>query len=102
MPSASTRTGVAGTAGGRAGSASAQPAVEQQRRVDALRELADLIDRLLGVAAESSSSTARASAGSESTRLGGEPQVHDEPHQLLLRAVVEVALDPPPLGVRGG
>ena len=35
-------------------------------------------------------------------RVGGQAEVHRERHQVLLGAVVEVALDPPPLGVGGG
>ena len=73
-------------------------AVEQQRRVDALCELADLIDRLLGGAAGALEHGARLRRLGVD-EVGGEPQVHDHSDQLLLRAIVNVALDPPALGV---
>ena len=69
--------------------------------MDAARELAQLLERAR------SSSLARGHA-----RLGGrrvavdvgldQPQLHRDRDQPLLRAVVQVALEPPPLGVAGG
>ena len=81
-------------------SAGAEPALGQHRRVDAARELAQLRQ-----ADASSSSSARVEqrrpSGSSSSRLRGEPQRERERDEALLRAVVEVALDPPARGVAG-
>ena len=48
-----------------------------------------------------SSSSGAASLGDAAARLGGQSQLDGERGQPLLGAVVEVALEPPPLGVGG-
>ena len=80
-------------------SASAQAAVHQQRRVDAVREVAQLLHRLLEVARRSGRASSFACVGVAVGELAGEPHAHRERDEVLLRAVVQVALDPAPLGV---
>ena len=77
-----------------------QPAVAQQRRVDAVRELAQLAERRLDVAAQLLEHRL------DGLRIGlhelaGQADLDRERDEVLLRAVVEVALDPAP-GLVGG
>ena len=94
MPSAITSVGsIARFAAVR--NASAEAAVAQQRRVDAVRELAQLGQRRLHVAAQ------LLEHGLDRLRvaldeLAGEADLHRERDEVLLRAVVQVALDPAP------
>ena len=66
--------------------------------MDAARELAQLAQRLAGAGAGVGEQLARAS-GSSCELLLGHAQAHAERHQPRLGAVVEVALDPPQLGL---
>jgi hypothetical protein len=68
--------------------------------VDAVGELAQLVDRLRELA------LGRLQEPGGPRRIGshlvaGQPQVDQQRRQPLLRAVVEVVLDPPALGVGG-
>ena len=80
--------------------ASGSAVVHQQRRVDAVGQVAQLLHGGLDL------------GGDLVERLGGrfgvlghqvldQPDVHGQRHQVLLGAVVEVPFDPPPLGVSG-
>ena len=77
-----------------------EPVVEH-RRMDAARELA----QLLRATRASSSLARRASSsavdGSSRIRFCEEPQLQRDRDEPLLRAVVQVALEPPALGVAG-
>ena len=78
-----------------------QPGVHEQRRVDAVGQVAQLLDGVLHRVAERVEHL-----GGRLRVVGedvlGEPQVHREGHEVLLGAVVEVALDLAALGVAGG
>ena len=99
MPSASTIGRERGAAGGgreRLG----EPAVHEQRRVDAVREVAQLLHRLLEVGADLVEHRLGL-LGIVVGELAREPHAHRERDEVLLRAVVQVALDRAPLGVAG-
>ena len=70
-----------------------RPAVDQQRRGDAAGERAQLVDGLAGLGSAASMVSA-ARSGSSSSCCAGPAEVHREPHQPLLRPVVDVALEP--------
>src|SRR5581483_9836179 len=73
-----------------------EPAVEQERRVDRLGELAKALERLADVLPELVQE--RACGGRIAVHeLTRELEVHGERHEVLLRAVVEVTLDAPAL-----
>src|SRR6185437_10349029 len=76
----------------------AEPAVGEQRRVDAVGEVAQFLDGGLDLVGELVDHQRRRLrvVGDE---VAGEPEVHGEGDQVLLRAVVQVALDPAALGV---
>ena len=80
-------------------SASTEAGVHQQRRVDAVGERPQLVDRVTHVGAERGE---HLWCGGRvlGDLVGGEAQVDGECDEVLLGAVVEVAFDPPPLGVR--
>ena len=69
--------------------------------MDAARELAQLLDRELRLLARLRDELRGAVGIAGDPRLG-EPERDGHRDEPLLRAVVEVALDPPPLGVGGG
>ena len=76
-----------------------QPALGQQARVDALAELAQLGQRVREGRPAPRDDRLRRGSGRRSSRALGEAERHRDRHEALLGAVVEVALDPPPLGV---
>ncbi|HTE63610.1 MAG TPA: hypothetical protein VK631_24855, partial [Solirubrobacteraceae bacterium] len=78
-----------------------QAVVAEHRGVDPARELAQLLDRELRLLAGLGDQLRRARGIGRDARLG-EPERDGHRDQPLLRAVVEVALDPPALGVGGG
>ena len=78
----------------------AQPAVAEQRRVDPARDLAQLLDGELGVLARLGDQERRARGIARQPRLGDAEREGHGDHPLL-GAVMEVALDPPALGVGG-
>ena len=72
----------------------------EQRRVDPVRELRRLVQRLLHVAPHLVEERLRR-GGIGVRQLARELQVDRERDQVLLRAVVEVALDPAAVGIGG-
>ena len=95
------RPGRAGGAGHRGAQAFGEAAIHEQLWVDPVREVADLLERLVHVAGE------LLEHGPRPDRIGlGElarqPQVDRERDQVLLRSVMEVALDPASLRVPRG
>jgi hypothetical protein len=76
-----------------------QPGLGQHGWVDAPREPADLVDggRHLGIRLADE----RLQGGCVAQPGAGQPQDKPDPEQVLLRAVVQVAFDPPPFGVAG-
>ena len=76
----------------------AEPAVGEHRRVDPAREVAQLLERLADADARLGDELLRA-LGVGRELLLGEAEAHPERDEPGLRAVVEVALDPPQLGV---
>jgi len=76
-----------------------QPVVGQHGRVDAPRELAQLAQRALDVLAGALELGAHRRPQVELPE--GEAEAQRDRHEALLRAVVQVALDAPPLGVGG-
>ena len=82
-------------------SASSRPAILEQRRVDAVREVAKFLHRLVDRGAklvENRPGPLRVRVD----ELADRSEVRLERDEVLLGAVVEVALDPAPLGVGGG
>ena len=77
-----------------------QPAVHQQRRVDAVREVAQLLHRLLEVGRDLVEHLL-GGVGVGVGELAGEAGAHRERDEVLLRAVVQVALDAAALEVGG-
>ena len=75
-----------------------EPLLAEERRVDPAGELAQLGDRLLDLVLRARE---HVRVGRVAAR-GREPERDGERDEPLLRAVVEVALDPPPLGVGRG
>jgi len=78
-----------------------QPSVAQQRGVDPVGKLAQLVERFLHVAAQAVQDLAAL------VRVGVEQRLHQpdldrQGDEVLLGAVVQVALDPPPRLVGGG
>ena len=74
-----------------------QAAVAEHGRMDPARELAQLLERLRQLLAGALERRAR--LGLVAAAAGGEPQVERERDEPLLRAVVQVALEPAALGV---
>ncbi len=85
-------------AAGRGAERLGEPAVHEQRRVDAVREVAQLLHRVLEVGADLLEHRLGL-LGVGVGELAGEPHAHRERDEVLLRAVVQVALDAAPLGV---
>jgi hypothetical protein len=75
--------------------------VAQHGGVDAAGQLAQLLDRELGLLARLRDQRRRALRIVVDARLG-DAECHRHRDEPLLRAVVEVALDPPALGVGRG
>ena len=73
-----------------------QPTVGEQRRVDAPGQLAQIVERLGGVAPELLQQ-ASGGGGVPLHQPVGQLQLHRQGDQLLLRAVVDVPFDPAPL-----
>ena len=80
----------------------AKPAVAQQRRVDAVRELAQLGDRGLHVAAQVLEQREHGLGVAVLGDLAGQPELDRQRDEVLLRAVVQVALDGAARRVGGG
>ena len=78
-----------------------QAGVHEQRRVDAVGQVAQLLDRVLHRVAERVEHLG-GGLGVVGEHVLGEAEVHRQRHEVLLGAVVEVALDLAPLGVAGG
>ena len=78
-----------------------QPAVDEQRRVDAVRQLAQLLDGLLDILGQLVQHLSRG-RGIVGDDVPGQAQVHRHRHQVLLGAVVQVALHPAALRVAAG
>ena len=78
----------------------AQAALGEDAGVDALGELAQLAQRVGERRARLVEQRTGGGRVAVEPRVG-EPERHRDRHQPLLRAVVQVALDPPPLGLRG-
>ena len=97
MPSASTDVGQRGAAGGGA-QRLGEAAVHEQRRVDAVREVAQLLHRFLEVEADLVEHRLGL-LGIGVGDLAREAHAHRERDEVLLRAVVQVALDAAALGV---
>ena len=74
----------------------AETCVRQELRIDALRHVAQLLDRLVDLGTQALQQ--RAVLGSRQL-LFDKREMHPKREQALLRAVVQVALDAPPLGV---
>src|SRR5207244_5537597 len=77
-----------------------EAAVGEDRRVDAARELAQLLERLRELRARAVEERGRA-VGVVAELAAGEAERERERDEALLRAGVEVPLQPPPLGVPG-
>ena len=75
--------------------------IREQGRVDTSREIAQVVDRRLRVALEPSQEFAHLRRIPIDHRVG-EPELHTERDELLLRPVVDVALELAPLSVLGG
>ena len=73
-----------------------QPFVGEQRRIDAAGEVAQGFERFVGVAFDLRD-RGQAALGIAVEQHLGQPQLHLEGHQVLLGAVVEVALELAPL-----
>ena len=91
MPSATTAVGSAARAAA-ALQRLGQAAVHEQRRVDAVREVAQLLHRVLEVVADLLEHLLRG-VGIGVGELARQVHVHGQRDEVLLRAVVEVALD---------
>ena len=74
----------------------ARPAIEQQRRVDAADQRVQVRERALGVGGQLVDQRRERWGRLE---LLGQRELDPQRDQPLLRTVVEIALDPPPLGV---
>ena len=77
-----------------------EPAVGEDGGMDAAGEVAQLADRALGLVAGLADELERVLAAVQP--LARDPQVQGDGHEPLLRAVVQVALQPPALAVGGG
>ena len=75
--------------------------VRQERRIDAPGEVAEILQRGVGLALELADQLARLLRVPFDQAVG-ELELDGERHQLLLRAVVDVALQPPALGILRG
>jgi len=75
-----------------------KPALDQQRRVDALGQLAQLLERERQRGPRLADDRSRVALVGGQLRLE-QPERHRDRDQPLLRAVVQVALDPAALGV---
>ena len=83
---------------GRGGQRVGQTLVRQQRWIDAVGQVTKFLKGVLQVATKllhQGSSLVRRPVG----KLPGQPHLHGEGNQMLLRTVVEIALDPPAFGV---
>ena len=69
--------------------------------MDAAGQLAELVEPLRELVLRAADRTSRAAGGSFSSFASTTPQVERDRHEPLLRAVVQVALEPPALGVAG-
>ena len=98
--SASIRTGI-GLIARAARSAGTMPSSASSRGVDAARQLGQGLDRLSRPPRTAPRAPWRRARASSSGDGLGQPEVHGERHQVLLRAVMDVALEPAPLGVLG-
>ena len=78
-----------------------QPAVDEERRVDPVRQLAQLLDGLLDLAGELVEHL-QARFLVVDDDVPGQAQVHRQRDEVLLGAVVQVALDPTAFGVAAG
>jgi hypothetical protein len=74
--------------------------VSEHRRVDPAGELAQLLDRELDLLAGLGDQLCGVRRLGREPRLG-EGERHSDADQALLRTVVQVTLDPPPLGIGG-
>src|SRR5437868_3394099 len=84
---------------GRRGKSVGQSAVEEKRRVNALRQLSHTFQRLAHVVPDPLEQFLRL-AGVGVGELAGQLEVDGERNEVLLNAVVQIALDPAALGVR--
>jgi hypothetical protein len=78
-----------------------EPLVGEERRIDAPREVAQIVESSFGVSLDVAEQFG-ALGGIPFSQLLGEPGLDGKGDQLLLGAVVEVALDPPSLLVLRG
>ena len=78
-----------------------EPPLGKERRIDPVRELAQLLERGVDLHGELGEDRVRA-LGIGGGELAGNLDVDGETEQVLLSAVVQVALDPPPFGVGRG
>ena len=99
MSSASTERGERGAVAGGAQRVG-QAAVHEQRRVDPVREVAQLLHRVLEIGRDLVEHLLRG-VGIGVGELSREPRAHRQRDEVLLRAVVQVALDAAPFEVGG-
>ena len=78
-----------------------QPAVDQERRVDPVRQLAQLLNRLLDLAGQLVEHLEPCLRVVDDD-VPGQAQVHRQRDEVLLRAVVQVPLDAATFGVAAG
>ena len=78
-----------------------QAAVAERRRLDAVGDLAQIVDRELERLLRPAQRDRRG-LGLRARARHGEAQLHGERREAGLHAVVEVAVDPAALRVRGG
>ena len=84
-----------------ASSAGGQAPIRQQWRVDPPGQVAEVLQGGLGVGSEFCKQGAGPGGVLHHQRFG-QAELHSQGHQLLLGPVVDVPLDPPPLGVLSG
>ena len=84
--------------GGRQGLA--EPSIDQQRRVDTVSQVTQLLHGLLQIVAQLVEHLA-GRGGVRASQLSGKPQFHRERDEMLLRPVVQVAFDLTAAGVGG-
>ena len=77
-----------------------EPVVAEHGRMKPARELAQLLERELQLLAERRKDCS-CGRGILLQAFLGDPQLHGEGDEALLGAVVEIALEPPPLGQSG-
>ena len=78
-----------------------QPVGGQQRRIDAVREIAQLINHVVDVVAEPLQYRAGLGLAALRKLVGSEAEPDPYPRQMLLNAVVEVLLDALALRIPG-